>query len=94
MLHEGRFIVHGIPETELTSTDSWEGVFSVYVAGENQGVPLFGEYGVEERSLVFRPRFPLRPGLAYLAVWRGSLQETFRLPPPPASARSRDAGGQ
>jgi hypothetical protein len=47
----------------------WSSVFSVY-AGSGEVPPLLGTYSVEASSLVFRPRFPLSPGLHVRAVFR------------------------
>jgi hypothetical protein len=50
----------------------WSSVFSVY-AGSADAVdvpPLLGTYSVEAASLVFRPRFPLSPGMHVRAVFQ------------------------
>ena len=44
-------------------------VFAVY-AGEGDVPPLLGTYTVEDGALVFRPRFPLSPGMHVRAVFR------------------------
>lgn len=57
------------------------GVLEVYVAGETS-VPLFGECRAEGADVVFEPRFPLRPGMAYRAVFAGT-ERTFSIPASP-----------
>ncbi len=75
-LEAGRFLAVG------------EGALSVYVAGSSD--PLFGEQRAEGGARVFEPRFPLRPGLTYRAVFEpstgGRVERTFAIPPPPPSA--------
>jgi hypothetical protein len=51
----------------------WSSIFSVYVgAGEGDAPPLLGTYSVESASLLFRPRFPLSPGMHVRAVFQPS----------------------
>ncbi len=61
------------------------GGFAVYVADARD--PLFGEVRVEGGDLLFEPRFPLREGMAYRAVYRPAggpaVERTFALPAPP-----------
>ncbi len=50
--------------------EEWKRLFAVYVApasAVDQIPPVLGLYHVEGRALVFRPRFPLTPGLSYRA---------------------------
>jgi hypothetical protein len=64
----------------------WESVFSVYAgAGET---PMLGTYSVEGDALVFHPRFPLVPGMAYHGRFGGG---RFFMDPPrqPAAAPAR-----
>jgi hypothetical protein len=69
-LHEGRFRVAGPPPSS----------FSVRVEGAAD--PILGESRLEDGTLVFTPRFPLRPGLTYVAVCDG-VEQAFSLPAPP-----------
>jgi hypothetical protein len=71
-LEGDRFRVSGAPPGTLTVT----------VAGSD--VPLFGETTVDDRGVVFLPRFPLRPGVEYRAVFQspqaGRMEKRFTLP--------------
>jgi hypothetical protein len=71
VLEDGRFRVAGPPPAE----------FSVRVAGAED--PILGEGKVVDGAFVFEPRFPLRPGLEYVARVDG-VERRFRLPEPPA----------
>jgi hypothetical protein len=44
-------------------------MLNVY-AGTGTGVPMLGTYSVESGRLVFRPQYPLAPGVQYRAVFR------------------------
>ena len=59
-----------------------EGVdrLQVYVAGTSD--PVFGETTREGDVLIFRPRFPFKPGTSYRVV-AGDVEQTFLLPAPP-----------
>jgi hypothetical protein len=49
----------------------WSSVLSVYAGAAGSDVPpLLGTYAVERASLVFRPRFPLAPGMHIRAVFQ------------------------
>ena len=66
----------------------WASVFAVY-AGSGEVPPMLGTYAVEDGQLVFRPRFPLNPGMHLRAVFRGE-ETTFEVPaaaPPAATTR-------
>jgi hypothetical protein len=79
------FVVTGISEKELEGLanskpkqDQWTALFSVYVDNPQKNEktpPVIGSYRVEDKSLVFEPRFPLSPGVHYRAVF-----EPARLP--------------
>lgn len=44
-----------------------------------------GEHTADGNSISFRPRYPLQPGVAYRAVWRGGeATRLIRIPGPPA----------
>jgi hypothetical protein len=62
------FKVLGWTPTASTSDGGWSSVFRVY-AGTGDVPPLVGTYAVEERSLVFRPRYPISAGVRYRAVF-------------------------
>src|SRR5207248_5367934 len=64
----------------------WESVFSVY-AGSGD-TPMLGTYSVEGDALVFHPRFPLVPGMAYHGRFGGA---RFFMDPPrqPAAVPAR-----
>jgi hypothetical protein len=49
----------------------WSSVLSVYAgAAGSDNPPLLGTYTVESGSLVFRPRFPLSPGMHLRAIFQ------------------------
>ena len=56
----------------LTTTD-WQEILAVYVDTGSGGIsdvpPILGTYRIEGSELIFQPRFPLEPGLAYRAVF-------------------------
>src|SRR5262249_40392957 len=52
-------------------TKHWSSVFSVY-AGAGDIPAMVGSYSFERGVLVFRPRFPLSPGVQYRAVSRSA----------------------
>jgi hypothetical protein len=55
---------------DVESAD-WQRVLAVFVASQRdrQPVPALGSYRVEDRVVVFTPRFPLRPGVDYRVVF-------------------------
>jgi hypothetical protein len=61
------------------------GSLSVFVAGAAD--PIFGSQRIESGALVFEPRFPLRGGLEYRAVYTPGagppIERTFSVPTPP-----------
>ena len=56
-----------------TPAEGWQSIFVVY-AGDGDVPPMLGAYTVENGALIFRPRFPLAPGVRARAVFhlRGS----------------------
>src|SRR5215471_1074243 len=67
----------------------WSSVFAVY-AGTNSDVPpMLGTYSTESGELVFRPRFPLSPGMHLRAVFHApeesaeKVQAEFDIPKAP-----------
>ena len=51
--------------------DAWQRIFAVYVdvGGNPTMLPVLGDYSVQDNRLIFTPQFPLKPGLAYRAVF-------------------------
>jgi hypothetical protein len=86
----------GAPEQASAAQPNWPAIFAVFVAQPDSGSelpPLTGSYHVRDSTLVFEPRYPLQPGLAYQALFRpqgdntapaGTLAETFAIPKPDA----------
>jgi hypothetical protein len=78
----GVFRVTGWP-AGAEPADGWGTLFAVY-AGAGDVPPMLGTWRVEEGSLVFRPRFPLEPGMRVRAVFRPpgapAVNATFDLP--------------
>ncbi|HXX94914.1 MAG TPA: hypothetical protein VEN81_14915 [Planctomycetota bacterium] len=74
-----------LEDGRLRVKDAPGGSLEVFVAGASD--PILGSQRVEPGSLVFEPRFPLREGLEYRAVFTppaGSpVERLFSLPPPP-----------
>ena len=68
-LEGGVFRVGGwTPPAEPPAKDLPQ-IFAVY-AGGGSVPPMLGKYAVAAGSLVFRPAFPLAPGVRYRAVFR------------------------
>ncbi|MCU1235791.1 MAG: hypothetical protein JWP63_3758, partial [Candidatus Solibacter sp.] len=67
----------------------WQSVFSVYAGPTGDVPPLLGVYTVEAGELVFRPRFPLSPGMHLRAVFHppgeSEIESTFDVPAAPAA---------
>ncbi len=68
-----------VPPEKLVS------LFSVYAAEPKEGIPaLLGTHSLENGDLVFRPRFPLQPGLKVWAVFTPEegerVVEVFEIP--------------
>jgi hypothetical protein len=75
VLEQGRFRVAGPPPAD----------FSVRVEGAKD--PILGEGKVVDGAFTFTPRFPLRPGLTYVARSDG-VERRFAIPAPPAGPAS------
>jgi hypothetical protein len=58
-----------------------EGVDTLRVYVDGATDPVFGEASREGNALVFRPRFPFRPGVPYRVV-AGDVERTITLPAP------------
>lgn len=61
-------------------SNGWPSIFAIY-AGPGNIAPLLGTYTVESGTLVFRPRFPLAPGVKYRAEFQppggARVEQTF-----------------
>ena len=81
-LDSGTFKVLGW--TPPTTAQNWSSVLVVY-AGAGDVPPLAGSHAVENGILVFRPRYPISPGVQYRAVFQPSggskITKTFDGPP-------------
>jgi hypothetical protein len=59
------------------SPEEWTKILAVYVGSDDQTKnnrsAILGSHIVDKGTLIFRPRFPLRPGLSYRAVFDPSL---------------------
>ena len=78
------FKVIGWPASPAPPSGSWQPVFAVYVEGAS--VPLLGTYSVANRTLIFRPEYPLSAGTRYRAVFhqpgfRATVEQSFNGPP-------------
>jgi hypothetical protein len=76
------FKVTGWGPVRVMEPQDWPDVFAVY-AGEGDLPPVLGSYRVAEGGVIFQPRFPLRPGVKYRAVFRAVQPEvtaTFEIP--------------
>jgi hypothetical protein len=71
-------VVDGLPDGSLSAlTESrleradWEAILAIYVADQPQKqlLAVLGDYRVAGSKLIFTPRFPLKPGLSYRAVF-------------------------
>jgi hypothetical protein len=67
-LEGGAFKVVGWNPPRTQPAKGWSSVFAVYTSGADVP-PLLGSYGIEAGTLVFRPSFPLAPGVKYRAVF-------------------------
>jgi hypothetical protein len=92
-----RFEVTELSEPVLTAllrskptAEQWRRILAVSVAAKpgSESVPMLGDYRVEKQVLVFVPRFPLRAGLTYRAVFDPSaLPETVAESTKPVAKR-------
>jgi hypothetical protein len=88
----GAFRVSGWKGGNVLPAD-YPKLFSVYVEPrETDSPPLLGSYSMERGTLVFHPRFPLRPGLSYRAVFHSpgepAVEQVFEIPLPPRAAET------
>src|SRR4051812_26318742 len=69
------FEVVGLAQADpakLTAGDLRPDLFAVYVKGAADAPPILGSYRVADSVLRFEPRFPLRQGLDYRAVFHAA----------------------
>ena len=96
----GAFVVRGLDDHRLESLRESVAetgrIFAVYSGSDADGsVPaMLGRYAVEDGAVVFRPRFPLKGGLVYTAVYRPAggrsvVRKEFRIPKAPAGDPAR-----
>lgn len=86
---DGAFVVTGWKPAPEPS-GGWGPVFSVSTA--DSATPMFGSYAVENGELTFRPRYPLAPGVTYVASFRtGGIDVQARVdgPSKPTAAQTR-----
>lgn len=91
-MEDSVFTVAGWPADRGAPRDGWSSIFAVH-AGSADGPPMLGSYAVENGLLVFRPRFPLTPGVHYRAVFEGpgspAVAAVFDAPKAPAVGPTR-----
>ena len=68
-LEGSAFRVVGWPAPAAPPSGGWPAIFVVSVDAANVP-PLLGAYSVEGRTLIFRPQYPLSPGVRYRAVFK------------------------
>jgi hypothetical protein len=86
---DGTFAVAGWTPA-LEPSGGWASIFSISTA--DSATPMFGSYAVENGELTFRSRYPLAPGVTYVASFRsGGINVQARIdgPPRPSGARAR-----
>jgi hypothetical protein len=88
----GIFKVAGWKAPATPPSGGWGSIFSVYAAAGE--VPeLLGKYSIEQGTLIFRPDFPVAPGVRYRAVFHAAglppLEKTFDGPPKETAPRAR-----
>jgi hypothetical protein len=76
-LDDGAFRVAGVSAGDRPA-EGWGSVFAVY-SGTGDVPAMVGSYVMEGGELVFRPRFPLTPGMHLRAVYRG-VTKVFDIP--------------
>ena len=81
-LENGAFKVVGW-QPGASPPDGWSKLFTVR-SGADGSPPMLGAYAVEAGALVFKPRFPLEPGLTYRATFHlpegGFVEAAFEAP--------------
>jgi hypothetical protein len=92
-LQGGAFRVVGWNPPRAQPAKGWASVFAVYT-GSGAVPPLLGGYAIEAGALVFRPSFPLAPGVQYRAVFHPAgggtpLEKIFDEPSPQVAPSAR-----
>jgi hypothetical protein len=81
---DGTFKVIGWKPPAAVPSSGWSSVFAVYT-GAADAPALLGKYAVEGSVLVFRPSYPIAPGVHYRAVFTppvgATITRTFDGPP-------------
>jgi hypothetical protein len=81
----GEFRLEGWSGGSQPPAAGWESVFAVYAGGSR--TPMLGTYSVEGNALVFRPRFPIEPGIGYHGTFPGGGFVCDPAPKPAPSTR-------
>jgi hypothetical protein len=68
-LDNGVFRVGGWTPPSLPPAGGWASVLVIY-AGSGKPPALLGAYAIDNGDLVFRPRYPISPGVRYRIVFR------------------------
>jgi hypothetical protein len=80
----GIFKISGWKAPSAAPPTGWDSIFAVY-AGTGNLPALLGSYAVESGTLVFRPAFPIAPGVRYRAIFHTTgitpVEKTFEGPP-------------
>ena len=91
-LANGVFRANGWTAPRSAPAAGWGSIFAVY-AGSGNIPPLLGDYTVESGTLVFRPKFPLSPGMRYRANFHApgiaAAERVFDGPPRDTTPRTR-----
>jgi hypothetical protein len=94
-LEGGRFLVAGWNAPAVPPTAGWSSILHVH-AGAAGSPPMLGSYSVDQGALSFRPRFPISPGLAVVAILEvpGSarIERTFAIPRASPTTATRVTG--
>jgi hypothetical protein len=89
---DGAFRVTGWQAPAKPPAKGWSSVFLVH-AGRGDVPPLLGSYSVENGALVFRPQYPIAPGVQYRAVFHSPdggapIETIFNGPPRDTTPRA------
>jgi hypothetical protein len=91
-MEAGAFKVAGWNPGNRTPSGGWSSIFAVYAAG-GDAPPMLGVYAIENRCLVFRPRFPLTAGVQARAVFHPphgpAIEAVFEAQKPDLTASTR-----
>ena len=88
----GAFKVAGWNPGSRAPSGGWSSIFAIYAA-EGDAPPMLGVYAIENGCLVFRPRFPLAPGLKARATFHPphapAIEAVFEAPKQDLTASTR-----